>query len=241
MRKTILALVALCLLLTGARPAWARDEPTGFLDKTVKTSAGTYPYVVYVPRDYSKAKKWPVILFLHGAGERGTDGLKQSQVGIGGAIRTDPARFPAIVVMPQCLPEKRWADDMADYALKALDQTLKKYSVDKTRLYLTGLSMGGYGSWWIGTRHPEMFAAIVPICGGGDAKTVAILRDEPLWVFHGGDDPVVPVARAQEMVDALKAAGSSVKLTIYPGVGHNSWDRAYGEKELTDWLFAQHR
>ena len=159
---------------------------------------------------------------------------------IGAAIRMGSERFPAIVVMPQCKVEKHWADDMADYALSALDQTLKHYSVDKSRLYLTGLSMGGYGSWTIAMQHPDMFAAVVPICGGGTPEAIAQkLKEEPIWVFHGGADPTVPVDQSRNIVAALKAAGSTVKYTEYPGVGHDSWDKAYAEKDLTDWLFAQ--
>jgi predicted peptidase len=242
MRKIDLVLAGLWLLLLCPLAVRAAEEPTGFLNKTITANGETRSYVLYVPRDYSRAKKWPVILFLHGAGERGDDGLKQSEVGIGSAIRMDPDRFPALVVMPQCKTGKHWADEMADYALNALDETLKHYSVDKNRLYLTGLSMGGYGSWTIATLHPDMFAAVVPICGGGDPEQAAQkLKDEPIWVFHGGADPTAPVEQSHRMVDALKAAGSSVKYTEYPGVGHNSWDRAYSEKDLTDWLFAQTR
>jgi predicted peptidase len=230
------------LLLVCPLVGRAAEEPTGFLNKTVTTNGEARSYVLYVPKDYNSSRKWPVILFLHGSGERGDDGLKQSEVGIGAAIRMGSERFPALVVMPQCKTGKHWADEMADYALNALDQTIKNYNVDKSRLYLTGLSMGGYGSWTIGIQHPDMFAAIVPICGGGDPMPVAQkLKDEPIWVFHGGADPTVPVDQSRNIVAALKAAGSSVKYTEYPGVGHNSWDKAYGEKDLTDWLFAQTR
>jgi predicted peptidase len=241
MRKSNLILWGLLLILIRPTPGYA-EEPTGFLNKTVTTHGEARSYVLYVPKDYTRSKAWPVILFLHGAGERGDDGLKQSEVGIGAAIRMGSDRFPALVVMPQCKPDKRWADEMVDYALNALDQTLKHYSVDKNRLYLTGLSLGGFGSWTIATAHPDMFAAVVPICGGGDPEQAAQkLKDEPIWVFHGGADPVVSVDQAHRMVDALKAAGSSIKYTEYPDVGHNSWDKAYAETELTDWLFAQTR
>jgi len=242
MQRISMIQCGLFLLLICPLPGRTAEEPTGFLNKTVATNGEARAYVLYVPKDYTSSKKWPVILFLHGSGERGDDGLKQSEVGIGAAIRMGSERFPALVVMPQCKPDKHWADDMADYALNALDQTIKHYSVDTNRLYLTGLSMGGYGSWTIATQHPDMFAAVVPICGGGDPEQAAQkLKDEPIWVFHGGADPTVPVEQAHRMVEALKAAGSSIKYTEYPGVGHNSWDKAYGEKDLTDWLFAQTR
>src|SRR5437763_1784726 len=131
--------------------------------------------------------------------ERTEDGLKQSQVGVGTALRLYPERYPAIVVMPQCASNHHWSDQMAEFALKALDQTLAEYSGDRDRLYLTGLSMGGYGSWEMAAAHPDMFAAVVPICGGADPKTVAgKLKDLPVWAFHGDADPAVPVARGRE-------------------------------------------
>ncbi len=231
-----------------ARTAKAQTQTvvTGFINKTVTMDGATYPYVVYVPRDYTPSKKLPVILFLHGAGERGNDGLKQTQVGIGTALRMSSERYPALVVMPQCAAGERWNGKMAEFAVKALDQTVAEYNGDTDRLYLTGLSLGGFGSFLIASQHPDRFAAVVPICGGirvDDLKTIAEkLKDVPLWVFHGDADPVVPVARSREMVEAIKAAGGTqVKYTEYPGVGHNSWDKDYGEKELTDWLFAQKR
>ncbi|HEU4754828.1 MAG TPA: phospholipase, partial [Armatimonadota bacterium] len=137
-----------------AAPARAAEAPTGFLDKTVAVDGKEYRYVLYVPRDYSPAMKWPVVLFLHGSGERGSDGLKQSQVGIGTAIRLYPERYPALVVMPQCAPGERWSGKMTDMALQALDQTMKEYSIDPDRQYLTGLSMGGFGSWVLASQEP---------------------------------------------------------------------------------------
>jgi predicted peptidase len=239
-RRTFLTLglAALVAPLAG----FAAGGPTGFLDKTIAIDGKTHPYVVYVPRDYSPDKKWPVILFLHGAGERGTDGLKQSQVGIGLGLRMFSERYPAVVVMPQCLPNQRWADGMADMALKALDQTMADYSCDPSRQYLTGLSMGGFGSWLIASQHPKRFAAVVPICGRGSKDTASVLKDVPIWAFHGDQDNAVPVAGSRDMVEAIKAAGGTlIKYTEYPGVGHNSWDAAYSDKAMAEWLFAQKR
>ena len=240
MQRVMFLLAGLVLLF--GKPALAEPVQTGFLDKAVTVQGAEHRYVVYVPRDYSKDKKWPVILFLHGAGERGTDGEKQSQVGIGSAIRMAPERFPAVVVMPQCAPNQNWGkDEMIEFAVKALDQTVTDYNGDTDRLYLTGLSLGGFGTWAIGAKYPDKFAALAPVCGGGDPKSMPDkLKAKPIWIFHGEADPTVPVARSREMVEAFKAAGStSVKYTEYPGVGHNSWDKAYAEKELTDWMFAQ--
>lgn len=240
-RRILLAL-PLVALSAAALPARAADKPTGFLDRTVEADGKSIPYVLYVPRDYTPEKKWPVILFLHGSGERGSDGLKQSQVGIGTALRLFPERYPALVVMPQCASGARWSGDMAALALKAVDQTMAEYSCDPARQYLTGLSMGGYGSWLIAVQNPTRFAAVVPVCGGGDPSQAAKLKDLPIWAYHGGADSTVPPQRSREMVEAIKSAGGAlVKYTELPGVGHNSWDAAYADKALAEWLFAQKR
>lgn len=244
MQGWMAGLAAAALALASIPEARAQGAAaTGFLDRAMTLDGTSYRYVVYVPRDYSAARKWPVVLFLHGAGERGSDGLKQSQVGIGGGIRMLSERYPAIVVMPQCATGDRWAGKMADQALKALDQTLAEFNCDADRQYLTGLSMGGYASWRIASEHPERFAAVVPICGGGMPESMAPrLKDVPVWAFHGDQDRAVPVTRSREMVEAIKAAGGTkIRYTEYPGVEHNSWDKAYAEKEMTDWLFAQTR
>ncbi len=122
-----------------------------------------------------------------------------------------------------------------------LDATKRDYNVDTTRLYLTGLSQGGYGTWAIGARHPDLFAAIAPICGGGNTSDAAAYKNLPVWAFHGDADPVVPPKNSQEMVDAVKAAGGDAKLTLYPGVGHDSWDKAYREAGLYDWFLKYRR
>lgn len=239
-RFLLLALAAGAALL--GRPAAAAPGPTGFLNRTVEAAGKSIPYVLYVPRDYTPDKKWPVILFLHGSGERGTDGLKQSQVGLGGAVRLHPERYPALVVMPQCAPNERWSGDMAALALKAVDQIMAEYSCDPSRQYLTGLSMGGYGSWLIAAQHPTRFAAVVPVCGGGSPDDASKLKDTPIWAFHGDADKAVPVARSRQMVEAIKAAGGTlIKYTEYPGVEHNSWDAAYSDKAMAEWLFQQKR
>ncbi len=238
------------LLLAPALLAAPRE--TGFLNRTIKLSNKEYRYQVYVPSDWNKNKSWPVILFLHGAGERGNDGLAQTQVGLGGGIRFHAERFPAIVVMPQCRKDARWTDpEMEAQAFAALAKTMKEFRGDTKRVYLTGLSMGGYGTFAFAAKRAGQFAAAVPICGGlmrrgeqppqGDpyAETAAKIGKTPLWIFHGGADPTVPVTESQKMEAALKAAGGNVRYTEYPGVGHNSWDKAYGEADLAKWLFEQ--
>jgi len=234
---------------------------TGFLARSLTIGPTTYRYVVYVPREYDDSRAWPVILFLHGSGERGTDGWRQTLIGVAAAIRSDPSRVPAIVVFPQAPPDSRWLEEPADVAMLALDRTIAEYHADESRIYLTGLSMGGYGTLHLGMAHPDRFAALVVVCGGllPHASTTAVrqsplttgasdpytftanaLRDKPIWFFHGTDDPTIPVGESRRLVEELHRAGApNVHFTEYPGVGHNAWDRAYGEAEMWRWLFAQ--
>lgn len=235
---------------------------TGFLDRNLVLQGETYRYQVYVPSNWTPARAWPVVLFLHGAGERGQDGLIQTQVGIGSAIRRFPDRYPAIVVMPQCREGAWWNHlPMQAMALAALDRAVKEWNGDPARLSLTGLSMGGYGTWAIAFRLPGKFAALAPICGGvsrrdipavnaavpfpaegaPDAfKAVAeVVARTPIWVFHGEKDPTIPVSESRGMVAALKALGADVRYNEYPGVGHDSWTAAYSEPDFPAWLLAQ--
>lgn len=251
-------LFGFCVLAISTVSGYAAHE-TGFLNRSVEVNGTTYRYQVYVPVDWTEDRKWPVILFLHGAGERGDDGLVQTQVGLGGAIRQHVDRFPAVVVMPQCRKGIWWQDAaMEAQALAALDRAMQEFHGDTDRAYLTGLSMGGYGTWALAAKYPDKFAAIAPVCGGirrpnrpgipqeteeptDDPYAAAAQKigKTPTWIFHGGADPTVPVAESRKMNEALKAAGNSVKYTEYDGVGHNSWDKAYNEPEFPAWLLAQ--
>lgn len=258
-RRRIFLLLAVCGL-AGSLPLSARQPDTGFLNRTMVVDGATYKYQVFVPSNWSKKVKWPVILFLHGYGEEGDDGLVQTDVGLGTAIRKHVDRFPTLVVIPQCRIKDWWTNPaMEAQALKALDQTMKEFKGDPQRVYLTGLSMGGYGTWALGSQNPGRFAALVPICGGvrlppghdiPNAKDTDTSADPyaaiaqkigktPVWVFHGGADPTVPVTESRQMVAALKAAGGDVRYTEYPGVKHDSWDNAYAEPDLFTWLLAQ--
>lgn len=232
---------------------------TGFLNRKIQVAGTTHRYQVYLPDNYTKSQKWPVILFLHGAGERGSDGLKQTDVGLGRAIRFHRDRFPAVVVMPQALLDNWWAGEkMSTVALAALDKSIKEFKGDPDRVYLTGLSMGGYGSWYLAEKYPQRWAAVAPVCGGirppaagrgrlpdpGEeayARAADATKSLPIWLFHGGADPTVPPDESRKMNELLKARGASVKYTEYPGVGHNSWDRAYGDADFAKWLFEQRR
>jgi len=203
--------------------------------------APAYRYLVNLPAGYDANdadKRWPVLLFLHGSGERGDD---LEKVKVHGPPKVAPARtdLPFIVISPQCPANERW---LPAELVVLLDEVAAKYHTDPNRMYLTGLSMGGYGTWSLATEYPDRFAAIAPICGGGDPADVSRIRQVPAWVFHGGKDPVVPVERAREMVDALKKTGATeAKLTIYPEAGHDSWTQTYDNPELYAWLLAHKR
>lgn len=244
--RRLLALAAVAGLAVTARAA-----DTGFLDKTYKDPAGTeHKYVLFVPHDYQKGTPTPTILFLHGAGEtKPKEGAKTKgtpkmpvEVGISPAIKKREKTFPFITIIPQA-PRFGWGagSEGAKMALGILDQVEKEYSVDPKRVYLTGLSMGGMGTWSLATAMPDKWAAIVPICGRGDPKLAEKIKDLPVWAFHGDADPAVNVSGSRDMIAAIKKAGGDPKYTEYPGVGHNSWDKAYGTDELYEWLLKQHK
>lgn len=247
MRCLLLSAALLCACLA-TQPVRSADEKpkTGFIDKEFKNADGTTsPYVVFVPHDYDGKKEYPTILFLHGAGETKQpdakkDGKKPVEVGIGPAIKKREKTFPFIVVIPRA-EGRGWGADTknAKRALAMLDEVQKEYKTDPKRQYLTGLSMGGMGTWSIGMATPDRWAAIVPICGSGDTKTADKLKDVPVWAFHGDADTAVKVEGSREMIDAIKKAGGKPKYTEYPKVGHNSWDAAYGTDELYTWLLEQ--
>lgn len=256
---SLAALVIACGLLLAGRPslaaapgaggaanrvaarAEASDIQKGFLLKTIRHGDKAYRYVLYVPADYDESKSWPTILFLHGAGECGSDGLAPVAVGIGPALMFQSEKWPFLVLIPQ-KPERKDAWEQHDALLMAmLDETKAHYKVDTSRLYLTGLSQGGHGTWAVGAKHPDLWAAIAPICGYGNPEEFAEpLKAMPIWCFHGEADKTVPVKQSQDIVAAIKAAGGSPELTTYPGVDHNSWDKAYQEAGLADW-FLKHK
>jgi predicted peptidase len=214
--------------------------PTGFINKTMEARGEERAYVVYVPRNYDPRKAWPLIVFLHGAGERGDDGLVQTEVGIGSAIRRNAERFPAIVVMPQC-PEGVWWDKAVEDIERAYALTLEEYTIDPDRIYLTGLSMGGFATWQYGPQHIERWAAMLPICGGGTVEDAATLAKVPIWAFHGADDTTVKPEQSRRMVEAIKAAGGDIRYTEFEDTGHNSWDSAYRDKKVIQWLLKQQK
>ena|GEM_PF-471970 len=217
------------------KPAPGVQKPQK-LDKeiTVRVRLG---YHLFLPEQYqSDGKPWPLLIFLHGAGETGTDLELVKKHGPPKIVETRKD-FPFVVVSPQA-PSFGWKVEALN---SLLDEILAKYNVDPDRVYLTGLSMGGYGTWLWAAANPERFAAIAPICGGGNVADASKLKDLPIWVFHGAKDSVVPLKRSQEMVDALKKAGREPKFTVYPEAEHDSWTETYNNPELYSWLLQQKR
>lgn len=241
----LLTVAALAVALPTKTPA--AELPPNFVQKSHANADGTMsPYVVYVPPGYDAAKPLPVILFLHGAGESKGGGKMPIEQGIcNGHVQKQAKRFPAVVVIPQ-VEEKsailgRWMPKSPDglRAIAMLDATIKEYKCDANRQYLTGISMGGFGTWAMAAAYPERWAAVVPICGGGTPADADKIKDLPIWVFHGDADGAVKVEKSREMVAALKAAGGKPRYTEMANVGHNSWDPAYAVDELYSWMFAQ--
>ncbi|MGE3182592.1 MAG: prolyl oligopeptidase family serine peptidase [Phycisphaerae bacterium] len=249
MKNAMIAVASLCSVLTLAMPQIFDEEPAelptiekGFIYRTVVSGGKTYAYNVFVPPTYRPDRAWPLILFLHGSGERGNDGFLQTDVGIAHAIRKNHSLIPAIVVMPQCPQNQTWTEPTsAKMALTCVEDATRRYNVDSSRLYLTGLSLGGRGTWYIAARVKNGFAAMVPICGGGNVDDAAKLTDLPIWCFHGSADQNVPPEETDRMVEAIERAGGTIEYTRMPGANHVIWDRVYANPKLWQWLFAQQR
>ena len=223
-------------LLVTAQCAWGDESPqkAARLDVALKVQMD---YLIALPQDYDQQEKVPLVVFLHGAGERGRDLQKVKVHGPPKLIEAGK-KFPFILVSPQC-PEGQWWQ--AHELIALLDEIESKYKVDKDRIYVTGLSMGGFGSWRLAAEIPQRIAAIAPICGGGDTSTARRLAKMPIWVFHGAKDTAVPLDLSQSMVDAITKAGGTPKLTIYPEAGHDSWTESYNNPEFYEWLLKQKR
>ncbi|MDD5622755.1 MAG: prolyl oligopeptidase family serine peptidase [Actinomycetota bacterium] len=194
-------------------------------------------YLLFLPSDYykEKTKNWPMILFLHGAGERGGNVEMLREVGVPKLAEEDKD-FPFIVVSPLCPADRYWVPAVLK---KLLDDVCGELRVDMDRIYLTGLSMGGYGTWDTAIKYPDIFAAIAPICGGGNPYWVYKLSDMPVWVFHGAQDTVVSPQESIKMVEALEKYGGNVKFTLYPELEHDCWTETYNNPELYEWFLEQ--
>ena len=261
-RTLLLAAIILSVLLTPE--TFAQSE--AYLKKEFKTSSGSIlPYRILYPENMDQSKTYPLVLFLHGAGERGNDNEKQLVHGSAMFIRDDVrSDYPAIVVFPQCPEEEWWAPgellmgvrsknfEFPDksyppsapmqWVMELLEDLVSRHYTNTQQLYVMGLSMGGFGTFDLLHRRPEWFAAAVPICGGGDHNKAPIYaQNTNFWIFHGDDDMVVPVEGSIMMKSAIKEAGGKVKYTEYKEVGHNSWDPAFAEENLLPWLFGNRR
>lgn len=255
----------LALPLAAITPIRAKDQAQVASSATEAYEARTFAgpdgaklnYRLLRPKNYDASRKYPVVIFLHGSGERGSDNAAQLTHGAPLFLKEEVReKYPCFVVAPQCPQNQKWADiDWGSanpvqpnkvsaptaLVLRALDSLQEEFSIDADRLYLTGLSMGGYGTWDLITRFPEKWAAAVPICGGGDKATAARAKSVPTWAFHGLLDSTVDPARSKKMIDAVTAAGGTPLFSEYPYIKHDSWVTAYGEPELLPWLFAQKR
>jgi predicted peptidase len=265
MRNCVRALwgLFLCLLLLGGMTVTVEAESPNQLmqrfEAHVFTDAQgkTLPYRLLKPKNLDPTKSYPLVLFFHGAGERGTDNLAQIRNGaFFFATNSIMEKYPCFVVAPQCPTDKRWVEVNWDadahvmpvapsepmrLTLLLLDALQHEYKVDARRLYVTGLSMGGFGTWDIIARRPALFAAAVPVCGGGDEATAEAIKKVPIWAFHGDQDGAVKTTRSRHMIEALRKVDAHPKYTELLNVGHNAWDFAYCSSDMYEWLFAQHK
>jgi len=258
--KVLLPMILLgtCMMNGLHETAAAAADPLAdrFEKKVYKAASGlALPYRYLRPAKIEAGKKYPVVIFLHGAGERGTENETPLVHGVK-KFATDEflTKYPCFVIVPQCPTKSKWVEvdwtldrhQMPDApsvpmqaTLDLLDELLKKEPIDPTRQYVSGLSMGGYGTWDLIQRFPERFAAAVPVCGGGDEKQAKKIAKVPVWAFHGAKDTAVKPERSRRMIAAMKEAGGAPKYTEYPDVGHNSWVPAYNDLKLYEWLFSQ--
>lgn len=236
MKNLIVAAVAGLMTMCpvpAEEPAPGTQTPQSFTG-----SAGTIKYWLWLPKE-APEEGAPLLVFLHGAGERGDDLAVVKKHGPPKLVETMTELQGFIVVSPQCPKDQRWNVELVK---QLVDEVAGKHKADSSRVYMTGLSMGGFGTWAITAKYPDFFAAAVPICGGGDPAQAARIKDLPIRVFHGAKDEAVPLARSQEMVDALKAAGAAdVEFTVYPDLGHDSWTPAYADPKLYEWLLTKQR
>ena len=201
------------------------------------------PYRIYVPENYDAAQQYPLVLFLHGMGERGGDNrlhISKNSVMETLLLEENLAAYPCVALAPQCPGDSFWGEELLPALMALLERTRAAYSIDPARIYITGLSMGGFGTWNMLGEYPGYFAAAVPVCGGGDADSASLFSHVPVWAFHGTLDTTVYPSGSRDMVTALVQAGArDVHYTEYPDLTHNSWDKAYREPGLFPWLFAQ--
>jgi predicted esterase len=227
-------------------PACGADEKPTFGKQVYSDGKNKLPYRLLTPANFVATRTYPLVVFLHGSGERGTDNEKQLGTGLPAfTIKANREKYPCFIVAPQCStkePLDYWGPTVSSGLVMGMIKNIeRRYSVDPKRIYITGLSDGGWGVWQLLLMYPEKFAAAVPICGGGNPAVAGRVVRLPVWVFHSKNDTVEPVKSSQEMVAALKRAGGTPKYTEFPNEGHGCWDRAYRDPKLMAWLFDQKR
>ncbi len=252
-----LCLPALCLFFMATLLSAQKVEDS-FEAKSFSDGDFSLNYRIYIPSEIKPGETVPLVLLLHGAGERGDNNLSQLVNGAGSIFRySRHHKIPAIIIAPQCPAGMQWVDvpwngdshvmpkepsKPMHATMQLLAESIKNLPVDRSRIYVTGLSMGGFGTWDIIQRNPELFAAAIPVCGGGDQAEAAQLKDLPIWVFHGAEDTAVKTQRSRDMVDAVKKnGGTHIQYTEYPGVAHFSWKQTYANPEVLKWLFEQRK
>lgn len=250
--------MAMAAILAAADNSRADDFRDLLEKRTYSDNTGAkLHYRLLKPHQQEADAQYPLVVFLHGAGERGDDNDAQLVHGVREFARAEARKkYPCFLIAPQCPSGKRWVEvDWSSRShslpkqpshpmrltLELVESIQKELPIDARRIYITGLSMGGYGVWDALARKPKLFAAAVPVCGGADLNTAKTVREIPVWMFHGDQDNAVPVGRSRDMAAALKKAGGHPKYTEYRGVGHNSWDSAYRDADMFAWLFAQKR
>lgn len=234
--KILTTFIALIIMIySSSSKAQTERQTVNHFEKEIRLTLPAN-YLLYLPKDYNESDNdFPLVLFLHGSGERGTDIEKVKIHGLPKLI-TEGKEFPFIVVSPQCPDDIFWN---VDILIALLDEVTADYRVDKNKIYVTGLSMGGHATWELALRQPNRFAAIAPVCGWADTSKASSIAHLPIWVFHGAKDVVVPIIAAEQMVEKLKACGSDVKFTVYPEANHDSWTETYNNDELYKWFLEQ--
>jgi predicted peptidase len=246
--------ILMVFLLSSISSSYGEED---YVAQTFKSGEESLLYRIHTPKDIDKQKDCPLLIFFHGAGERGDDNKKQLVHGTTDILKfTKANNIPAIIIAPQCPKGQQWVNTpwgnlshtmpkepskAMSLAIQLIEDSVKKLPVDPKRIYVTGLSMGGFGTWDLIQRKPDYFAAAMPVCGGADVAEATKLKNLPIWCFHGGKDNVVKTSRSRDMIAALKKAGGTPKYTEYPEVGHASWKPAYLDQNALKWLFDQKR
>lgn len=248
-RRTWIAAGAVSALAAAQTSASVEQPAAGIVFREVIMDGTAHRVALRVPADYDGTRPWPLVVFLHGSGECGTDGVRQTQVGLGPAMAARPEQWPCLALMPQKPSEAEEWEEHEDLVLAAVADVRASFNIDPDRIALTGLSQGGHGVWVLGARHPDLFSCLAPVCGYGRVRTVAPrVAALPVWAFHGLRDDVVDPGETTAIIQGIRrqrqAAGqdpAGARLTLYPDAGHNSWDAAYAEPELPGWLLGQAR